>query len=665
MTLSTGSQTALGVFLLSCAILVSLAGGVAATPDTDAGPAPTVGQPAGHAELSVDPARISFGTTQVGEPVTRTVTLSNDSPRFITVSSIHIEGDTGAFAVVEPVYVDDSFQFSGGQRIPPGLSQEVTVQYAPQETGEDSVSVRIADADGNSLATVSASGTAVSGPDATVTPQSVDFEGVAVGQTRSETVTVTNDGDAPLRVTAASLRGDTDFDVASPAPVTLGPGQSEDVTVTFTPSAAASQTDLLEIRTNDSDRPVLPVTLSNSDTRTEVVTTESDGQRTVDVSVRNATAGERVDVPVPSGNESDTVDVEQISVTPTRGGDISLNVTDSPEPLPTTPDLETGDNAAGLTYINVTKSISNEDIEEVRYRYRISKERVANMTVDPAVLNSSRVGNDTVAGPQAITMYRYVDGQWQEERTRVVGESATHYEFVTIGDGFSEWTAAAKRPDIRIADASADVEAARVGDDVLIQVQLTNDGGADGIFDTRLLFNGTVVDQREVTVPDGSTVPVSFDQQVDQPRVYQVTVNDVPVADITVSSEGEAAVDDPAQNQADDDADSSSDESDESGGLLATQPVTVGVGALILLGVVGGLLYVRGGGGGADSKPAQQATDDDVVTVEGFDDGSDAAAEDVQTPADNDGSPQDQADRRDDEPPAGARDDRTGGGGSA
>jgi hypothetical protein len=160
-----------------------------------------------------------------------------------------------------------------------------------------------------------------------------------------------------------------------------------------------------------------------------------------------------------------------------------------------------------------------------------------------------------------------------------------------------------------------------------------------------------------VTVPDGSTVPVSFAQQVDQARVYQVTVNDVPVADITVSSEGDAAVDDPAQNQADDAGDSDNDESDDSGGLLATQPVTVGIGALILLGVVGALLYVRSGTDAEQAAPVQNP-DDDVVTVEGFEEESDGPEGRVPSP-DGDADPSDQGDRAAAEPPVDAGEDET------
>jgi hypothetical protein len=89
-----------------------------------------------------------------------------------------------------------------------------------------------------------------------LTPPSINFPSVVVGNTDSQAIIVTNTGIDTLTVTQAALTG-TQFSV-SPAslPVNLSPGQQTTVTVSFSPTAAGSASGSISIISSASSTPV-------------------------------------------------------------------------------------------------------------------------------------------------------------------------------------------------------------------------------------------------------------------------------------------------------------------------------------------------------------------------------------------------------------------------
>lgn len=628
MTDSRGNHTArvsAWVAVLAVVLLVGVAAGVSGAASSTGTPS-TVGFPSGSADLATSESTIQFGTINASDRTTRTVTITNDSPTSVNVSAVRLEGDTDVFSLTEPAYLTGE-SVPGGQTVtvPPGLSQDVTVAFEPSEPGEYSASVSVLDGSGAEIASVTATGTAAAPGSIRVSPESLTFEGTTVNSTVTQRVTVTNDGGRPLEISETTIRGSSAYSVRGGA-TDVAPGESKRLSVGFSPTSTATQTGLLEIRSNDPNRPVATVSLSSSDIQTRVTMRDRGANRTVNVTVQNAQAGQEVDVVVPSpSNESSTVDVEEISVTPERDGDFSLNVTDSDEPLGTTPSFETGDNATGVRYLNVTHSIPNDEIREFQYRYRVRKDRVEQLTTGADV--------NTSANPAAMTMYRHVDDEWREQNTTYLGESGEYYRYVTNASGASEWTAAAKRPDIRIVDANASVSAARVGETVAIQVQLTNDGGADGVFVTRLLLNGSVVEDRTVTVPDGGTVPVSFERPFEEAGSYRVTVNRVSVGTITINEAGQPEVSSPAESEEGTEArdESSGDESGPS-------PMVLGILGVVGVVVLGGLgAFVRSGGDDDTADTSTDSAEESVVQIEGIgDESEDEGSEPTEAVEDDD-----------------------------
>ncbi|WP_152418304.1 malectin domain-containing carbohydrate-binding protein, partial [Halorubrum aidingense] len=99
-------------------------------------------------------------------------------------------------------------------------------------------------------------------------PSGVDFGSVVVGDSETESVTVTNlggDGDADITVDDVSVSGDSAFSVGEASQTTLAPGESAAVPVTFAPDDAQAASATLEINHSGSNAP-LSVDLSGEGT---------------------------------------------------------------------------------------------------------------------------------------------------------------------------------------------------------------------------------------------------------------------------------------------------------------------------------------------------------------------------------------------------------------
>ena len=99
--------------------------------------------------------------------------------------------------------------------------------------------------------------------DITVSPGSVNFGDVTVGTTASQTVTVTNDGTAPLTIGQVSaLTGAFSIVTDGCSTLVLAPTDSCDIDIEFTPTATGSASDSFDIPSDDPDED--PVTVSVS-----------------------------------------------------------------------------------------------------------------------------------------------------------------------------------------------------------------------------------------------------------------------------------------------------------------------------------------------------------------------------------------------------------------
>ena len=98
--------------------------------------------------------------------------------------------------------------------------------------------------------TVAIAGGQTQAPVIAVTPASLDFGNVSVGQTKDLTLTVRNNGTAILTV-AQLGSSNPRFSSAQSTPFTVIPGSSQNIVIRFSPAAAGTQTGVITLVSND------------------------------------------------------------------------------------------------------------------------------------------------------------------------------------------------------------------------------------------------------------------------------------------------------------------------------------------------------------------------------------------------------------------------------
>jgi len=92
-----------------------------------------------------------------------------------------------------------------------------------------------------------------------------------------------------------------------------------------------------------------------------------------------------------------------------------------------------------------------------------------------------------------------------------------------------------KLPNVYVEQAALSTTEVAPVDTVNVTVYVTNMGSANGQAKIRLLINGVEEESRGVSVASGSTIPVTFTVQKNQPGIYNVTVNNISAGSFTVS----------------------------------------------------------------------------------------------------------------------------------
>jgi hypothetical protein len=93
-------------------------------------------------------------------------------------------------------------------------------------------------------------------PQLVIVPNSVDFKNVVVGVKNTQTLQISNTGNAPLEIAQVQVTGRGFSIVSNSLPITLKPAQSQNITLVFDPVAPGSASGSLLLRSNDPHSPV-------------------------------------------------------------------------------------------------------------------------------------------------------------------------------------------------------------------------------------------------------------------------------------------------------------------------------------------------------------------------------------------------------------------------
>lgn len=247
------------------------------------------------------------------------------------------------------------------------------------------------------------------------------------------------------------------------------------------------------------------------------------GRSVVGVAVSNVRAGDDVSVDVaPSPDARAPVAFERLSLTARRGGDFTMRVVNSREPLVGSPAFETDAGTEALGHIRLEHSIANEDVASVSFVVRVEKDRL----------------RTTGVSVEDVTLYRHADGEWTALPTDIVGETRTAYAFRVDSPGMSEFAVGAERTTFDTYWAEASDARVESGGVVRVSARVSNEGGADGTYEAELVVDGEVVTVRQVTVAAGGTRQVNFRWTAERPGTHTVRVGDATVGQVTVTDAG-------------------------------------------------------------------------------------------------------------------------------
>lgn len=209
------------------------------------------GQAAAAPKIAVAPATLAFGNVTVGSPSARTFTISNTGTAALTGTVARASGTSTEY-VASPA----SFNVSAGG------TQVVTVTYTPTDTTTDNGSIAVSSNDttaSTTSVTLSGAGVAVPAPAIALTPATLSFGSVVLGNSATLTAQLRNAGTATLNVTGISLcsGSSAEFGWSPAAPLSIAPGQATTLTVTYQPTAAGTDSGCLAIASNDMASPVV------------------------------------------------------------------------------------------------------------------------------------------------------------------------------------------------------------------------------------------------------------------------------------------------------------------------------------------------------------------------------------------------------------------------
>jgi hypothetical protein len=142
----------------------------------------------------------------------------------------------------------------GATSLPVGQSASLQIQFAPTSEGSDTATLTISSDASNSALGIPLSGT---GTEAVIafSPASLNFNNVPVGQSSSQNVTITNNGNSNLTFSSVAISG-SGFTVSGLNPLpTIAGGQSATFSVQFMPTSTAGATASIVFRDDAGNSP--------------------------------------------------------------------------------------------------------------------------------------------------------------------------------------------------------------------------------------------------------------------------------------------------------------------------------------------------------------------------------------------------------------------------
>ena len=187
------------------------------------------------ASLSASPSSVAFGSVNVNQTSSQTVTLTNNGGSSLTISAVNLSGSGITLSGLNaPV------------TIAAGGSTTFTVMFSPTAAGSVSGAVSLTNSGTASPLSIPVTGTGVASAAVSLSPSSLSFGSVSLNVTSAaQTVTLSNNGTAALTISSIAVSGN--YAQTNNCGSSLSSGSSCAINVTFTPLSTGSLSGTLTV----------------------------------------------------------------------------------------------------------------------------------------------------------------------------------------------------------------------------------------------------------------------------------------------------------------------------------------------------------------------------------------------------------------------------------
>ena len=405
-TISAGQSATIAV-TFDPASTGNATGSLAITSSDPANPTVTIplsgtGTSTATGQLGANPASLNFGTMTTGTTSSKKITLTNTGTASVNISAVSAIG-TGLklSGITTPATLSSS------------QSATLDVTFAPSATGNFTGSISIVSNAGKSPLTIPVTAIGVQ-PGLTISPTTFNFGSLVDGQTKSQTITVTNTGSAALTIENLAVTGNAYSVSGLVTPATIAVGNAASFSVLFAPTTAGSQTGTVSI---SSDAPNSPNVLSLSGTGTAASVTLSSNPSSLSFSGVNAGSSSSKSVTITnSGNTA--VTISKVTV---NAKDFAISGITTPITLAAGQSASLGVMFSPTAAENVTGNIAVATSQGASSVIAVSGTGLqAGLTITPA---SASFGNVTVGSPstQSIQLMNSGTGSLTVTQVSVTG----------------------------------------------------------------------------------------------------------------------------------------------------------------------------------------------------------------------------------------------------
>ncbi|MFC2094548.1 choice-of-anchor D domain-containing protein [Bacteroidota bacterium] len=191
--------------------------------------------------ILVNPTSLSFGEVMLGDSSTQNLIVKNDGELDLNISDV--SASNGVFSAIPSSFV-----------VNPGDSQTVAVKFIPTDTVSYSEELVISNNAGSGSDTISLSGSGIYLTFSLInlSTTSLDFGNLLLNSTTQQIFTVYNDASATINLDVTNITTGNNAYTITPTSFSVAPGNSQEVTVTFIPTAGISYNETLTIDHNSS-----------------------------------------------------------------------------------------------------------------------------------------------------------------------------------------------------------------------------------------------------------------------------------------------------------------------------------------------------------------------------------------------------------------------------